>query len=101
MFSIYKKKVKKLLNYYNDSMRKVCNLLRIKNGNLILKNLDYILKDKLNISDTTPFSYRHQKSRSQSHNRSIRSDEINDEPPQRIEKEERDPQSPHFLPKVC
>lgn len=39
---------------------------------MIIKNLDYILKDKLNISDCTPLSYRMNRSHTRSQDRSDR-----------------------------
>ena len=50
--------MKKLLQAYNGSLSKVSRLLRIREEHLIIKNLDYILKDKLNISNCLPTSYR-------------------------------------------
>ena len=44
----------KLLKIFKNSFTKISKLLRIKDGHLFIKNLDYILKDKLNISDCTP-----------------------------------------------
>jgi hypothetical protein len=71
LISLYKKKMKKLLHNYDNSLRKIAHLLRIKNGHMFIKNLDFILKDRLNISDCMPLSYRLHKSRSRSgHNRS-------------------------------
>lgn len=72
---IYRKKMLKLLNKYDNSLSKVSRLLRIKNGNLYLKNMDFILKDKLNISNCLPLSYRLHRSRSRSnHDKSNLSD---------------------------
>jgi len=63
---IFKKKMTKLLALFDNSLMKVGHLLRIKNEVLIMKNVDYILKDKLNISDCRPLSNRHHRSRSES-----------------------------------
>lgn len=63
--------MKKLLQNYDNSLRKIAQLLRIKNGHMFIKNLDFILKDRLNISDCMPLSHRLHKSRSRSgHNKS-------------------------------
>jgi len=56
-------------------------LLRIKDGHLFIKNLDYILKDKLNISDCLPPGLRMNRSNS-------RENEFNEQSPKFAENPE-------------
>ncbi|CAI2362377.1 unnamed protein product [Moneuplotes crassus] len=58
LISVFKKKVKKLLQIYNKSLAKVVKILRIKDGHMFIKDLDYLLRDQLDVRGSLPDHFR-------------------------------------------